>query len=204
VCCKNSQRVAHFGRVRRNEIPLSLAGSVLQLGHISAACCKNSQCVAHFGRVRHKEIPRSLGGSVLQLGQRVLARTTTSAPRVARTTSVLHNIWPRVTQRNSTLTRLQRVTIGAACCQNYHISAACCKNYQRVAQHLAACDNEIRLGSVLQEELPTKFDSHSAAACCKNYHIRAACCKNFLAMRAHKTRPGHKFIPQIQLFPRLK
>jgi hypothetical protein len=53
------------------------------------------------------------------------------------------------------------------------------KNYQRVTQHLAPCDNEIRLGSVLQEELPTKFDSHSAAACCKNYRISAACCKNY-------------------------
>jgi hypothetical protein len=167
--------------------------------------------------------------------------------RVLQEFPACSTFWPRATQRNSTLTRRQRVTSGAACCKNYHIGAACCKNSQRVAhfgrvrhneiplslggsvlqlrQHVARtttsaprvaratsvlhniwprAKNEIRLGSVLQEELPTKFDSHSAAACCKNYHISAACCKNFLALRAHKTRPGHEFIPQTQLFPRLK
>jgi hypothetical protein len=78
----------------------------------------------------------------------------------------------------------------AACCKNYHISAACCKNYQRVApQHLAACD-------------ATKFHSHSAAACCKKYipHQRRVVLQEIkiLAPWAHKTRPGHEFIPRLK------
>jgi hypothetical protein len=49
---------------------------------IAVACCKNY----HISAACCNKIPLSLGGSVLQLRQRV-ARTTTSAPRVARTIS---------------------------------------------------------------------------------------------------------------------
>jgi hypothetical protein len=172
VCCKNSQRVAQH---------MAVCDATKFHSHSAGACCKNSQRVAqHLAACDATKSHSHSAGACYNCG------------------SVLHNIWPRVTQRNPTLTRRERVTIAAACCKTYHISAPCCKKYQRVARTTSVLHNiwpratthEIQLslgGSVLQlrqrvartTTSATKFHSHLAAACCKNYHISAACCKNY-------------------------